>query len=172
MTTYAVFLRGVNLGPTNKVSMPVLREALTTNGFSDVRTYINSGNVLLTSADSPLEVQSRVATVIAEAFGLTIDVTVRTLDQLRAILEANPFPEGDPSKVTVAFLIGSPRPDAEERLAALAGEHEPYVFAGTEIYVHYSHGLGKSKLAEKFSATVGTSATVRNVRTVAKLLDL
>ena len=74
--------------------------------------------------------------------------------------------------MTVAFLAAPPGPAAPDRVQALAAEHEPFVFAGREVYVHYTHGLGKSKLAERFSATVGVSATVRTIRTVDKVVAL
>ena len=172
MTVYAAFLRGINLGSVNKVSMPDLRTALTASGHPEVKTYINSGNVVLSSGRRAATVERELADLIQATFGLDIGVTVRTAPQLQAILAGNPFPDGDPSQVTVAFLAAEPGPAAPDRVRALATDHEPFVFAGREVYVHYARGLGKSRLAERFSATVGVSATVRTIRTVAKVSPL
>ena len=172
MTVFAAFLRGVNLGPVNKVSMPALQDALEAGGFPGAKTYLNSGNVVLSSARGAATVERELAALIRETFGLDLDLMVRTLPQLRAVLADNPFPDGNPSQVTVAFLSGEPTPAAPDRVQALAAPHEPFVFAGREIYVHYTQGLGRSVLAQRFSATVGVSATVRTIRTVQKVADL
>ena len=128
--------------------------------------------MVLSSSQRAAEVEHGVAEVIHARFGLKLDLTVRTVPALQAVLAANPFPDGNPSQVTVAFLAAPPGPGASARVQALAAEHEPYVFAGREVYVNYTHGLGKSKLAERFSATVGVSATVRTLRTVQKVVAL
>lgn len=172
VTSYAAFLRGINLGPTNKVPMPKLRETAERLGYTHVRTYINSGNLLFGSDKRPATLERELAEAIRKDFGLSIDVVVRTKAQLEQILAANPYPDGDPSQVTVAFLVKEPRGDAAERLAAFAQPHEPFTIAGRDVYVHYGQGLGTSKLAEQFSKIIGVSSTVRNVRTVGKVVEL
>jgi uncharacterized protein (DUF1697 family) len=66
----------------------------------------------------------------------------------------------------------APAKDAKDRVAAVAADYEPFTFAGQQVYVNYSQGIGKSKLAEKFSAIIGVSSTVRNIRTVEKVVEL
>lgn len=171
-TTYVALLRGVNLGPSRKISMPALREMASGLGFADVSTYINSGNLVL-GADGPAaDVEAQLIQGIVDTFGHRVDVTVRTPAQLQQVLAANPYPDGDPSQVTVAFLTGPAGAQAQEKVAGLAAPGEQYTFAGREVYVHYARGIGNSKLAARFSAAVGVSATVRNVRTVGKLIEL
>ena len=172
MARYVAFLRGINLGPTNKISMPALRELTESLGYTDVTTYINSGNVIMTSTDSAAKIEQRLAAAIKDEFGLTVDVAVRTPARLGTIVAENPYPDGDPSQVTIAFLTKAAGPDAKAKVAAVAADHEPFTFSGQEVYVHYSRGLGRSKLAREFSAIVGVSATVRNLRTITKVLDL
>jgi uncharacterized protein (DUF1697 family) len=172
VTRCAAFLRGINLGPTNKIAMPRLRALAEGLGWSEVLTYINSGNLVFTADGTDLELAEALEQAIAAELGLRIDVTVRTEDQLRTLLAHNPFPEGDPSRVTVAFLTGPPPAEAEQRVAALAADYEEFVFSGSEVWVHYAGGLGTSKLALQFSKAVGVSATVRNVRTVTKVVAL
>ena len=88
------------------------------------------------------------------------------------IVAENPFPDGDPTYVTVAFLTKAAPAEAKRKVAELATDDEPYVFSGQEVYVHYIGGQARSKLAARFSDVVGVSATVRNLRTVTKVLEL
>ena len=169
---YVAFLRGINLGSTNKISMPELRALATDLGYTDVATYINSGNLIFSSGKKAAELEREISAAIKERFGTRTDVAVRTPAQLRNILAENPYPEGNPSQVTVAFLTKPAPPEAKENVAAVATDAEQFTFAGSEIYVHYSNGMGRSKLAEKFSSVIGVSATVRNINTVAKVLEL
>ena len=172
VATYVAFLRGVNLGPNNKISMPALRAMAEDLGYTDVATYINSGNLILSSPKKAATVERQISDAIKKTFGRPIDVTVRTPAQLKKILAENPYPDGNPSQVTVAFLTKSAPANAREKVAAVATDSEPFEFAGQEVYVNYSQGIGKSKLAEKFSAIIGVSSTVRNMRTVEKVLAL
>ncbi len=170
MGTYVAFLRGINLGPTNKIAMPALRELATELGYTDVATYINSGNLIFDSTKKAATLEREIAAAITKRFGLRIDVTVRTPAQLKRILAENPYPDGSPSQVTVAFLTKAAPATAQEKVAAMATEAEPFTFAGQDVYVNYSNGLGTSKLAEKFSAVIGVSSTVRNINTVTKIV--
>jgi uncharacterized protein (DUF1697 family) len=97
---------------------------------------------------------------------------VRTPAQLRKIVDQNPYPDGSPSQVTVAFLTKPAPAKAKEKVAEIATEAERFSFAGSEVYVHYTNGLGRSKLAEKFSSIIGVSSTVRNLNTVSKVLAM
>ena len=172
MGVYVAFLRGINLGPTNKISMTALRELAADLGYADVRTYINSGNLIFSSTKSAADLEREISAAIKSTIGHRIDVAVRTPAQLKKVVKNNPYPDGNPSQVTVAFLTKASGHDAREKVAAIAQEYEPFTFAGKEVYVHYSHGLARSKLAEKFSAVIGVSATVRNIRTVEKVIAL
>jgi uncharacterized protein (DUF1697 family) len=172
MTTYAAFLRGINVGGAKKVPMADLRALAQDLGFSGVATYINSGNLIFASPKKPTTLEKELAAATKERFGFGVDVCVRSRAQLERILRANPFPDGDPSKVTIAFLASAAPAGTVDKLAAVAAEHEPFVVAGTEVYVHYGQGLGKSELAERFGKLVGVSTTVRNVRTVEKVLGM
>jgi uncharacterized protein (DUF1697 family) len=172
VATYVAFLRGVNLGPNNKISMPALRAMAEDLGYTDVATYINSGNLIISSPKKAATVEPEISDAIEKAFGRSIDVIVRTPAQLKKILADNPYPDGNPSQVVVAFLMNAPAKDAKDRVAAVAADHEPFTFAGRQVYVNYSRGLGRSKLAEKFSSIVGVSSTVRNIRTIEKVVEL
>lgn len=172
MTTYVALLRGINVGTAKRVAMPALRELATGLGYADVATHINSGNLVLSTERPAATVQRELEQGIEQTFGLHADVVVRTAGELAAAVAANPFPDGDPSQVTIAFLAGPPDAEAETRLRALAGEDELLLVTPGEVYVHYGHGQADSRLAAKFPTLLGVTATVRNLRTVTKLVDL
>lgn len=172
MATHVALLRGINVGTAKRVAMAALREMATGLGYGDVATHINSGNLLLSTDEDAGTVRRRVEQGIEETFGLHADVVVRTTAQLAAVLAGNPFPDGDPSQVTVAFLAGPAPAGVQERLAALAAEDEPFRVHEREVYVHYGHGQADSKLAAASAGALGVPATVRNLRTVSKLVDL
>ena len=172
MASYVAFLRGVNLGPNNKIPMPALRTMAEDLGYTEVATFINSGNLIVSSPKKAATVEQEISKAIKDTFGRSIDVTVRTPAQLKKVLAENPYADGNPSQVTVAFLTKAPAKDAKDRVAAVAKNHEPFAFARQEVYVNYSQGIGKSKLAEKFSDIIGVSSTVRNIRTVERVLTL
>jgi uncharacterized protein (DUF1697 family) len=172
VTTYVAFLRGINLGPTNKIAMPELRSMAENLGYSDVATYINSGNLIVKTSKKAATVEGELTKAIKDTFGLNIDVTVRTDAELKKVLADNPYPEGHTSQVTVAFLSKAADAEAKERVAAVAAEHEPFTFADRCVYVNYTRGLGNSKLAQQFNSMMGTGSTVRTIRTVAKLVEM
>lgn len=170
MTTWVAFLRGVNLGPRRTVSMSRLAALGRELGYDDVWTWANSGNVVLTTPAPAAEVERAVADALGREYGSVVDVMVRSASDLRALLDTNPFPEGSPSQVTVAFLAGPASPDAEQRLAAVATAAEPFVLAGRQVWVHYGEGIAGSRLARGFATVVGVSATVRTVGTIDRIV--
>ena len=172
MTAYAAFLRGVNLGPANKIAMSRLRDLAEGLGYGEVATYINSGNLVCTSTQPAATLAREISHALAAELPKPVDVAVRSRAQLEALVAANPYPDGDPSQVTVAFLMAEPGPGVADRIAAVAAAHEPFTVAGTEIWVNYTRGLARSKLAEQFARVVGVSATTRTIRTVQKVLAL
>ena len=172
MATYVAFLRGVNLGPNNKISMPALRAMAEDLGYTDVTTYINSGNLIIASAKKAGTRETEISKAIKDTFGHSVDVAVRTVAQLKEIVAQNPYPDGNPSQIAVAFLTKAPNANAKDKVAAVAKDYEPFTFSGQQVYVNYSQGMGNSKLAERFSAIIGVSSTVRNIRTVEKVLAL
>jgi uncharacterized protein (DUF1697 family) len=170
-----VLLRGINLGSTNRVSMPELREALGAAGFGNVRTYVQSGNVVLESDDPPAEVAARCRQVIAERFGLDIDVVARTRDELAEVVRRNPLGDQvtNPKRYQVSFLDAELDPGTVNGLEAQAHESERVVAIGREIYAWHPDGVARSKLwAALADRKLGVTATARNWTTVTKLLEL
>ena len=175
MPTWVALLRAVNLGSRNKVSTPVLRTALAEAGFADVRTYVNSGNVVLDAPTrSAAAVGRQVHDVIVERFGVDTPVMMRTGPQLAAVHAWNPFPdaaEQRPNLVAVLHLSGSP--DAAGLEALLAADHAPVRVAhrGEEIVVDWYDRTGRPGV-ERAARRLGVEATARNWRTLTALVGM
>jgi uncharacterized protein (DUF1697 family) len=166
LTIYIVLLRAVNVGGTGKLPMSELKALCLDAGFTDVRTYIASGNVLLRSALSAAKVKSIIEARLADHAGTPIGVAVRTAAEMAAVLKSNPFPKAAPNRNVVIFLDAPPPKDALKH--ATGHKREEMHLGKQEIFVHYPDGIGTSKL--KISAT--KSGTARNMNTVAKLVEM
>ena len=152
-----------HLGP-NKVAMPKLREIAESVGWTDVGTYINSGNLVFTSAKKPATLERELQAALSRELGRTIDVTVRSRAQLERIVADNPYPHGAANQVNVAVLM-KPLPDTAERaIAGLATERDPSPSAGRKSMCTTKRPR-RSKLAEKFATVIQISATTRNIGT-------
>jgi len=170
-----VLLRGINLGSTNRVAMPNLRSALADAGFDDVATYVQSGNVVLSSSDSAAKVGRAVERLIEKEFGLEIPVVVRTRAQVAAVVKRNPLGKvaKNPKRYQVSFLEKKPTAALMRKLEAVAAPTERVVSAGREIYAWHPEGVARSKLwAALAGKDLGVTATARNWTTVTTLLEL
>lgn len=155
--------------------MPALRAALAQAGFDDVRTYVQSGNIVLGSGDRADAVTRKVQRVIADEFGLDIAVVTRTRAQLAKVVERNPLARvaKDPKRYQVSFLDAKPPRDVVRRLEEAADEDERVVVAGREVYAWHPDTIARSKLwALLAGQSLGVTATARNWTTVTKLLEL
>jgi uncharacterized protein (DUF1697 family) len=160
-------LRGVNVGG-RKLPMAALREAFEQLGHADVRTYIQSGNVVFDATGSAARVRAAIEHAIDDAFGLDVTVLLRTPADLAKVVAQNPY--GPDAYVT--FLDGAPD---RKRVAAL----DPAPFApdefrviGQEVYVRCPNGYGRTKINNTFfEKKLATRATTRNWRTVDTLLE-
>lgn len=175
MARLIVLLRGVNLVKHNRVSMPELREALQDAGYEGARTYLQSGNVVLTTTRKPGKVASEVSDVIRRRFGIDVAVVVRTRDELARVIDLDPLASvvTDPRRCLVTFLDGTLPAGVLEKLERAAGDGEFVQHVGREIFTWHPSGLGGSKLARLLSGkALGVVATSRNWATVTALLAL
>jgi uncharacterized protein (DUF1697 family) len=155
--------------------MPELREALSDGGLDEVRTYLQSGNVVLTSDASPEQVARKCKKLIADRLGLEIEVVVRTRDELAEVVKRNPLRKvaKEPKRYQVSFLAGEPDPEIVRKLSAAAVAQEKLTHVGREIYAWHPDGVGRSKLAAQLGGSeLGVTATSRNWTTVTKLLAM
>ncbi|MET8677918.1 DUF1697 domain-containing protein [Streptomyces sp. NPDC004647] len=176
MTTYVALLRGINVGGHKKVPMAALRELLTELGHGDVRTLLQSGNAVFTSAEkNRAKLVAGLEQALADRFGFEVRCIVLDTAELRAVADRNPFPPGsfEPSKLVVIFLTGPVDPGKLSGLdpeAYLPDEFHP---GEREIYVHCPNGLGTSKLMPALGKVrLGVEGTARNWNTVTKLLAM
>jgi uncharacterized protein (DUF1697 family) len=165
MTTYIALLRAINVGGTGKLPMSDLTALCANLGFDNVRTYIQSGNVLLESNLAEKTIRARLEKALTEKLGKPAAVVVRTAVELTAVLKGNPFPDAAPAKVGVHFQ--SERVNKSLLATVVAPGGEQVRLGKREIYIYFPDGMGRSKL--KFAAGLGT---IRNINTVAKLVEL
>jgi uncharacterized protein (DUF1697 family) len=170
----AALLRGVNIGPSKRISMPALREIVESLGHADVETYLQSGNAVFTPGQgSGAGIGSALEAAIRDATGLDVPVLVRSGGELAEVVAANPYAVDDPTRVVVAFLG-----EAVEPAQLGLGDLEAYApdeltQVGRELVVSVPKGQGRSKLMEVLTKRrQPTTVTVRNWRTVAALADL
>jgi uncharacterized protein (DUF1697 family) len=170
-----LLLRGINVGSGNRISMAPLRERLTEAGFGEVRTYLQSGNVVVSSELSGDQLAAECRRHISEGFGLSIDVLARTAEELAEVVRRDPLAgvAADPKRYQVSFCSAEPDDELLERLNALAAPSERLVAVGREIYGWYPDGAGRSRLAAELSGRrMAVTATTRNWRTVTTLLEM
>lgn len=168
MATYIGLLRAVNVGGTGTLAMRDLVALCGQSGFTGVRTYIQSGNVVLSSRLSAEKVRTTLErSLSAHMDGRQVDVLVRAASDVARVLAGNPFPGAPPAKVVVHFSSDAV-PAASFR--GLTGPDDEQVVVGPrEIYVYYVNGQGRSRL--KLPKVPGI-LTARNLNTVAKLVEL
>ncbi len=168
MTRSVVLLRGVNVGPHNRISMPDLRAVLEGVGCRNVQTYVQSGNAVVDHDGTPAELEGTVAGPLAGRV-LPVPVMVRTGEELGRVVEASPWQDLDPKLFHVAFLSGEPDP---AKVAAIDHEAllpERVVVGDRVLYLDHALGVGRSKLDR---LRLGVDATARNWRTMNALRDL
>ena len=175
MARLVVLLRGINIGPNNRIAMPALRAALEDAGFADVATYLQSGNVVLESGRPPAQVAAECERAIAASFGLEIAVVARTRDELADVIQRDPLGDvaTNPKRYQVTFLGAKLPAETARKLEAAAAGDERLVVSGRELYAWHPDGVGRSKLASLLAGRgLGVTATARNWTTVTSLLAL
>ena len=189
MASHVALLRGINVGGRNKVPMADLREVVTSLGHTGVTTYIQTGNVLFSTADTDTaKLAAALESAIGERFGIWASVVVLSRDQLAEVLASNPYPdEPNPKLVHVVFLNAEPPGDlmmrisAAESASAAKGSRDTVQAGGRVLFLHTPDGFGTSELAQAVFKIItppaknkkqGLAATARNWATATKLLSL
>jgi len=177
MATYIAMLRGINVGRGKMVKMERLRTSFAGLGFDEVKTYVQSGNVVFQcERKSPAKLTRTIEAKIQRDFGFTVPVLIKTSKELAQIVRDNPLlrVKGiDVSKLHVTFLSNAPPKTAAKVLEDLTTTGERFRILNREIYLYCPDGYGISKLTnttieKKFSLV----ATTRNWRTVNALLEM
>jgi uncharacterized protein (DUF1697 family) len=174
VSTYVVLLRGINLGSANRIAMPALRSALAAVGHDSVRTYVQSGNIVLDSAQSSDELTVGIERLLGDEFQIRAPVVVRSVDELREVVGRNPFPDqaaSNPKALQVTFRAVVVEPGEVAALQARAVATEKVTAIGREIYSWHPDGIARSKLALAITPR-NSAATARNWATVTTLLEM
>jgi uncharacterized protein (DUF1697 family) len=176
LTTHLALLRGINLGGVNKVPMKELRALFEDLGYEDVKTYLQSGNVVFEDRSSTArKLAVDIEDAIARAFELQVTVIMRTRQEFQRVAAGNPFPtEGvKPSSLHVVFLA---KPASSRTVKSLDPDRSPpdeFAVRGREVYLLLPNGSVRTKLTiDYFEKALSTRATARNWNTVTKVLDL
>jgi uncharacterized protein (DUF1697 family) len=175
MTRWLALLRGVNLGKHNKVPMAELRSALSTAGFANVRTYIQSGNVFVDSPERDRTIiANQLSALILNQFSVTSPAIMVSREELAAAIEQNPFatPDADAKAHRIMFLADTP---TEEQLATLNPDHSPgnrYVVSGRMIWLDIPQFQTTKLTNDYFDRRLKTVSTLRNRSTCEALLAM
>ena len=165
-TTHIALLRAVNVGGTRKLPMADLRSLCEAAGFSNVRTYIASGNVLLSTDLAATDIKAELEQRLAGYAGKPVGVIVRSVNEMADIVASNPFRDQPPQNTLTIFLDEAPSREALEGATGQAGEQMR--LGKREIFVFYPDGQGRSRLKIPASQT----GTARNMNTVTKIVEM
>ncbi len=175
MKRWVALLRGVNVGGV-RIGMADLRRVVTDLGHEDVKTYLQSGNVVFGSDVRDAEALARGIERALADLAVTVPVLVRSDREMAAVAGGNPYAdrEDDPTKLHVAFLATAPAASAVTGLTVPGGENVAFTVTGREVFLHYPDGgYGRSKFTNNYlEKHLGVVATTRNWRSVRALADL
>lgn len=172
---YVIFIRGINVSGKNIVKMKDLKEALQKEGFEDAKTYIQSGNVVLSSDLTSLDdISASISNVLKNGFDVDAPLITLSKDEYSKTIKNNPFsdPQLDPKTVHMVFLAEEPKSDCKDKLDSVKIDSESYEIIEKVLYLHAPDGIGRSKFVANMEKMLGTSVTARNLRTVMAVFDL
>ncbi|MBS9522581.1 DUF1697 domain-containing protein [Litoribacter alkaliphilus] len=177
MKTYISILRGINVSGNKPIKMDTLREMYQDLGFRDVKTYVQSGNVIFSSEEmAPAILEQNISRQIETDFGFEVPVLVLTVDKLSEIIASNPFVDDqdkEPSFLHVTFLAAPPAAYDQMTIENKKQNGEKISFSNTAVYLYCPNGYGRTKLTNNFlEARLKVKATTRNWKTTTELLRL
>lgn len=176
MKSFIGLLRGINVGGHNKIPMPELRALCAEIGWSNLQTYIQSGNLIFSASGKPAALEAELQRGIERRFGLSIPVIIRVATDWQTYIGTNPFLAAcktEPHLVMLCLSQNPPKPDAPENLRERAASGERIRQIGDALWIHFSGGVARSKLSPALlDRLVGSSVTARNWLTVLKLNEL
>lgn len=180
MTEFVALLRGINVGGHKKIKMDDLKAVVSKCGFTDVRHYVQSGNLVFSGGGTTDAITKKLEHACKRAFAFDVDIMVMDADSFRAEVAACPFADGespkgklDPKFLQLAFLKGEPDTDHITELFAAYDGPEMIALKGRTIHIYFTEGSGRSKLTSLLTdKKLGVTATARNWNTVQKLLGM
>jgi uncharacterized protein (DUF1697 family) len=173
--THVALLRGVNVGGKNSLPMKDLARMFADAGCTDVRTYIQSGNVIFRTPRTASGIADKITAAIEKRFGFRVPVILRTSEQLLQTIRGNPFLAGgvDAKWLHVYFLADPPKAGTIASLDPARSAPDAFHVLGQEIFVHLPNGMARTKLTNAyFDSKLSTTCTARNWATVLKLSEM
>ncbi|ERI93680.1 hypothetical protein HMPREF1982_01443 [Clostridiales bacterium oral taxon 876 str. F0540] len=180
MITYIALLRGINVGGKNIIKMAELKKTFEALGLFNVKTYIQSGNVLFKSEESEESLRKKIENEIETTFGISLSVIIRTAAEIEQLICSCPFSEAQIkeaealSQVESLYVALLPHTPLEEKLhilEAYKSENDDYKIIGRDVFLLFKNSVRNSKLASNLHR-LGVPSTVRNLKTINKLADL
>jgi uncharacterized protein (DUF1697 family) len=180
MTTYIALLRGINVGGKNIIKMVDLKGAFESLGLCEVKTYIQSGNVLFKSNEVEESLRKRIEEEIEAVFGFSVPVILRTFEELKGIISNCPFSKeeitqaeslSETESLYVGILSHAPLQEKKDLLNVYKNESDDYRIVGREVFLLFSNSIRNSKLATNLNK-LDVEVTVRNWKTINKLAEL
>jgi len=175
MPVYICLLRGVNVTGYNKIKMEELRALCTKLKFKGAQTFIQSGNVIFRCSETnETALAKKIGEAIEKKFGFRPEVMLRTADEMRAVIAANPFKKRKdvpPDRMLVHFLPSNPAEEVRTKLNDTEKIEEVH-FKGREIYIYFPNGIGRSDLRSVLDRTLKKTATARNFNSVTTMLEM
>jgi uncharacterized protein (DUF1697 family) len=177
MTVIISMLRGVNLGPNRRVKMEALRSLYESLRLRDVRTYVQSGNVIFRTEERDIALMTkRLQKAIEKTFGFQCDVILRTTSELRGVIARNPFANRrgiEPSKLLVTFLTSDPGEEARKQVRKIKTNPDELWIDGREMYTYFPNGMARPKVSwAAIEKILKISGTGRNWNSITKLLEM
>lgn len=174
MDIYISFLRGINVSGKNRIKIDELKDLYEAIGFRNIKTYIQSGNVIFTSKEQNIDDRgTAIKEQIRAKYGYNVEVFVRTPSELKKIIDSAPVADKDISKFHVTFLSSVPSVSQLENIMKKKSETEFILIDKKTVYLYCPDGYGKTKLSNNFlEKKLNVSATTRNWKTVNKLIEL
>ncbi len=175
MQTWVALLRGINVGGKSKVPMKDLKRLFEDAGCENVRTYIQSGNVVFNATENMArQIPAAIATAVKETLGVNTWLVIRSRDEMAQIIAGNPFADLDapPTSIAVAFLTQTPPDGTLTHLEEAESIPDKVILAGQDVYLYLPNGFSGSKLNPKFFTKSLANGTTRNWRTITKLMSM
>ena len=165
MKTYIILFRGINVGGKNILPMKKLSILLEENNYQNIKTYIQSGNVIL---QSQMKYDANISSIVHDRFGFKPEIFILEESEFNSSIENNPYSSAEGKTMHFYFCKRSPKIDTE-KLEKLRSESEEYYIEGKVFYLHAPNGIGRSKLVANIGSCLGVPATGRNLNTVNEL---
>ncbi len=173
MKTYIAFLRGINVSGHKKILMADLRLLLEKYGLENVQTYIQSGNVILSSLENKEVVSEIISEAILKKYGWEVPVLVLTSTEIKSVFNNCPFSQEKKEKSYFILLDKTPSSELVLETEKLSSSKEEFIISNMCVYIHYNLGAGNAKYGINFfERKLKVNATARNFRTIKKVLEL